>query len=146
MTGGMTDSMTGKKKWGRFKRCWVWPGLIMLTVFVVSGRSEVAVPRGLNVYRVDLVAHFGVFGALATAWVRIPWFRRRPWLAVVLTSLYGGLDEWHQSMVPGRFMQFDDWVADTLGAWVAVVLYTRWGGYRRILETRCPPGSVARKS
>jgi hypothetical protein len=32
-------------------------------------------------------------------------------------------------------MEFADWVADTLGAAVAVVVYLRWNGYRRVLET-----------
>jgi hypothetical protein len=31
-------------------------------------------------------------------------------------------------------MEFADWVADTLGAAVAVVVYLRWNGYRRVLE------------
>lgn len=119
------------------KRAWVWPFVIMLTVFVVSGRSEVAVPVRVN-FRLDLVAHFAVFGALATSWVRLPPLRRRPWLAVVVTSVYGALDEWHQSMVPGRYMEVDDWVADTLGAITAVVFYTRWTAWRRILETPLP--------
>jgi hypothetical protein len=32
-------------------------------------------------------------------------------------------------------MEFDDWLADTLGAALAVILYLRWTSYRRLLET-----------
>ena len=37
-------------------------------------------------------------------------------LAVVLASIYGATDEFHQSFVPGRTADVVDWVADTLGA------------------------------
>jgi hypothetical protein len=32
-------------------------------------------------------------------------------------------------------MDWVDWVADTAGALVAAVAYTRWAAYRRLLET-----------
>ena len=39
-------------------------------------------------------------------------------------SLYGVSDEWHQSFVPGRSVDFMDWLADTLGASIALsILY-----------------------
>lgn len=37
-------------------------------------------------------------------------------LAIVLTSLYGVTDEYHQSFVPGRTPEIHDWIADTVGA------------------------------
>lgn len=37
---------------------------------------------------------------------------------IVLASLYGGLDEWHQSFVPLRHPSVFDWAFDSLGAWV----------------------------
>jgi VanZ family protein len=52
----------------------------------------------------------------------------------VLVSVYGFGSELLQSLTPDRSMEFDDWVADTLGAAVAVILYLRWTGYRRLLE------------
>ena len=51
--------------------------------------------------------------------------------------VFGVLDEWHQSFIPGRFSEFADWIADSLGAAVAVFLYTKWHRYRRLLETAC---------
>ena len=35
-------------------------------------------------------------------------------------SLYGASDEWHQSFVPGRDADILDWLADTLGASIAL--------------------------
>ena len=40
--------------------------------------------------------------------------------ALVISSIYGLLDEIHQSFVPGRNSEFLDWVADSLGAAVGV--------------------------
>lgn len=121
-------------------RAHLWPVLIVGTVFVVSGQSEVATPS-IDLPRLDLLAHFAVFGALATSIIRIPAVYNRGWkgavFAVLATSAYGGLDEWRQSFTPGRFMQFDDWIADTLGAITAVLLYTRCALWRRVLETSC---------
>ena len=37
-------------------------------------------------------------------------------LPIVITSVYGIIDEIHQSFTPGRECSFFDWVADTLGA------------------------------
>lgn len=42
--------------------------------------------------------------------------------SVLIASLYGASDELHQSFVPGRSPEVGDWLADTLGALVAVLL------------------------
>lgn len=46
----------------------------------------------------------------------------RAWLAVLLASLYGVSDELHQSFVPGRSSDVTDWLADTAGAFLAVLV------------------------
>jgi VanZ family protein len=61
--------------------------------------------------------------------------RPRAIWAVVLVSGFGVSDEVHQSFTPGRSMEIADWVADTLGATVAVLAYTRWTAYRQRLES-----------
>ncbi len=43
-------------------------------------------------------------------------------LAVLLASLYGVSDEWHQAFVPPRSCDLSDWLADTLGAAAGVAL------------------------
>jgi VanZ family protein len=44
------------------------------------------------------------------------------WLATSIASLYGISDEFHQSFVPGRTPDVVDWLADTSGALLAVLL------------------------
>lgn len=44
--------------------------------------------------------------------------------ALVIGSLYGLSDEWHQGFTPLRDPSFADWVADTLGVWVGATIFT----------------------
>jgi len=64
--------------------------------------------------------------ALAPAAPRAPWprvGRREALLCLVLVALYGVVDEWHQSLTPGRQSSPRDVVTDVVGAacviWVA---------------------------
>ncbi len=112
------------------QRAWFWPVLLMLTIHIASGRSQIAAPPIIGI---DKLAHFAVFGLLATLFARVP--SMPALVAFALTSLYGIGDEWHQSFTAGRSVEFADWCADTLGAACAVVLYTYCSPYRRLLET-----------
>ena len=68
----------------------------------------------------DKVAHFGAYGILGiTAYVAWP---KSPVKAVAVCVAYGLSDEIHQMFVPGRSCDPWDWLADSLGALVAVVL------------------------
>jgi VanZ family protein len=120
------------------KRSLVWPVLLVVTIFTLSGASRIAVPEiGLQFSR-DKVAHFLVFGLLATSLLRIPYFNNRGWrgaaAAAIITICFGGFDELRQSFTPGRSVEFADWLADSSGAIVAVVAYRYLSPYRRILE------------
>ena len=89
---------------------------------------------------IDKVGHALVYGLLATLIVRNGFMPGRGWLAVMMVSLFGITDEWHQSFTPGRSVEFADWLADTSGATLAVTLYACWGWYRGILEYSVIPG------
>ena len=88
----------------------------------------------------DKIAHFLVFGLLATLW-----FRFLPGNlvglgrfagAIVLALLYGVVDEWIQYYNPLRSFDALDWIADGAGSITAIWLYRNWRLYRRALETR----------
>ncbi len=112
--------------------------MLVVTIFNASGQSEVAAPGIINI---DKIGHFGVFGLLGILIARTQ-SRRRWWLGFVLASLYGICDEWRQSFTPGRSVEFADWVADTLGAALAVTLYSRWSFFRETLEIKIGPSRV----
>lgn len=108
----------------------LWPVLLAATIMVASGRSEVASP---SIIGIDKLSHFVVFGLLATLVVRLLPAHGAGW-ALLIVSVFGIADEWRQSFTPGRFVEFADWVADTLGAATAIVIYRGWPAYRRLLE------------
>lgn len=124
------------------KRAYLWPVLLAMTIFFVSGAQELATPDLGFQFSKDKLAHFLVFGLLATSVLRTPQLnnlsKRSLILAALIVSAYGGFDEIRQSFTPGRSVELADWFADTLGACVAVLVYARWQGYRRLLEWSVP--------
>lgn len=113
-------------------RGWLWPLALGSLIVVASGRSAVAAP---DIVGIDKVTHFLVFGLLGTLVVRNGFAAGGwAWVAVLAVSAFGLTDEWHQSFTPGRRVEIADWIADTLGAIVAVASYVHWPAYRRRLE------------
>lgn len=104
---------------GISRRDLVWPLIVAALIFIASSRSYVAAP---DVSNSDKMGHFLVYGLLATLLVRLARSPRAWWLALVVTSLYGVSDEWHQDFVPGRSCELGDWVADTVGGALAIAL------------------------
>lgn len=116
-----------------------WPGLLMGAIFLASGQSSVpSSPWALP--HLDKLVHCGLFGLLATSLVRVaPLWRKLGWhpaWTIAAVAVLGAGDEWRQSFTPGRQVDVADWVADTLGAIVAVTAYLVWPAYRRALESR----------
>jgi hypothetical protein len=72
------------------------------------------------------LAHLAAFGLLALLgrWALAGLPRATLW-AIVLTSAFGALDEWHQSFTGGRHPGIDDWAADTLFAVLALYAWAR---------------------
>lgn len=122
----------------KIKRHHLWPFALALAIFLASGSSQLAAPDlGWDI-SYDKLAHFLVFGLVATSVLRIPYFIKKGWkgalFAILIVSGYGILDEFRQSFTPGRYVEFDDWVADTLGALLASVLYLKVKWYRTLWE------------
>lgn len=111
---------------------YLWPLALAALIFAASSRSQVAAPQVTLID--DKIVHFAVYGLLATLVCRLGNGRRAAVWSLVLVSAYGASDEWHQSYVPGRSMELMDWIADTLGASVAIALYVGWPRYRDWLE------------
>ena len=120
----------------KLKRHNIWPLALVLVIFAGSSQSSLATPDPGFSY--DKLAHFLVFGLLATSILRIPYFLGKHWRGILLTILivssYGVMDEFRQMFTDGRSVEFKDWVADTGGAILASILYLKWNWYRQILE------------
>ncbi|MDP0499437.1 MAG: VanZ family protein [Verrucomicrobiota bacterium JB022] len=115
------------------RRAVVFAVAMLLTILMFSARPVPPPAAILPLWTFDKVGHFGVFGLLATAWIRTG---LRPWQAVLLVVAYSVVDETVQGMNPVRVFDLRDIVANAVGAVVAAVAWCYWGAYRRLLETR----------
>jgi VanZ family protein len=72
----------------------------------------------------DKIKHFIAYAILAgyltlafAVQERVKWLSKNIVIyAIIVASLYGIIDEFHQSFIPGRFFEMYDWLADILGA------------------------------
>ena len=117
----------------------IWgPALLqMAVIFGLSSISDLGpLPAGVS----DTSGHsigYAILGALLLRalaggrWSGVTWGRSLA--AIVLCTLYGVSDEFHQSFVPGRTPDRADVLADCVGAAIAVALIAavaaarRWG-------------------
>lgn len=49
-------------------------------------------------------------------------FQKAPLVTIIIGLLYGAVDELHQILVPGRFAETLDWIADACGTFVGVLV------------------------
>jgi len=132
----------GKWGWGQRTKCylllqdpWSWVGRaitwgpVLGVMGVIFGLSSMSQPFGSNPVWYDevigIVGHFCEFGLLALTWRwalmrQWPGVRYPAWIALTLTLAFALGDEFHQSFVPGRFMDPVDVFTDLAGAVTAL--------------------------
>jgi VanZ family protein len=107
---------------------WNWgPALAqMAAIFAISSLSVVpSLPGGLSDYSGHFIGYTLLSALAVRGFARGHWRGvngRSAWQAIVMSSLYGVTDEFHQSFVPGRTPSIGDWCADTVGACVGAGL------------------------
>jgi VanZ family protein len=97
---------------------WYWSGQADLPI---DQPSVANILRGWQ-HRIAHLIGFGILGLLSQ-WA-LTGAPRSAWLAVLLTSIYGATDEYHQSFTPGRRSAIDDWLMDTTSG--ALLVYLWW--------------------
>jgi VanZ family protein len=106
------------------------------TIFWLSDQSKLPMPMVFELQ--DKLHHFIAYFVMGIlAWRSFRYFVTPPVLAIIsvaFCSLYGISDEWHQSFVVGRTSETLDWVADTLGAAVAMLLVPRFQSYLKFIN------------
>ena len=106
----------------------------MAMLFGFSSLSTLPSPPGdLSAYDVHIAAYAGLGALSARATGKglrdVSW--RAILAAVVISSLYGVSDEYHQLFVPGRSFDILDMVADTIGSIVGASALGAWSIIRR---------------
>ena len=121
---------------------YLWPILLVIAIFISSGSQYLIAPNLGFKFPIDKIAHTLVFGLVATLILRTPKFKdlsvRSLLISALITSAYGAIDEFRQSLTPTRSVEFADWLANTFGAFAAVTFYAKWHWYRNLLEWSKP--------
>lgn len=117
---------------------WTVVALWALFIFMMSSMPSTSLPTVPAI--VTSLAHFMEYWLLAIFLVGaldVPW--RKSWIvavaAMVIASLCGIVDEYHQLFVPGRICDTLDWLVDTgggtlgslVGTWF-LMMYRMWRG------------------
>lgn len=125
--GRSVSSLSGLP--ARRRRAWILTAAVGLGIIFLSTRPNLH--PGPGVPHLDKVAHFveyALLGWFAAGALRLSGIAAVPaaLLALVGASLFGGMDEWIQSSVPGRDSCIADWAADSVGALAGVVCRAWW--------------------
>jgi len=112
-------------------RYWLPVYLYALAIFLSSHQVRVGIP--IKIIGIDKTLHFIAYGVLAGLIYRacrksqnIFIFRKAYFISLVCSVLYGFSDEFHQFYIPGRQTSEWDFMADALGAIVAIVIIVKF--------------------
>jgi len=100
--------------------------LYCLFIYWLSDQSSLQKPFDFGFDFQDKLYHAGAYSIMGLlAWRAFKSFLDvtiiLAMLSIAFCSLYGLSDEWHQSFIMGRESEVADWVADTSGAFMAVM-------------------------
>ena len=103
--------------------------LWLLVIFIESSFPAEAYPK-IEIWGSDKLVHIGVYGLLAAlTYISFIHQQKSPFLvkhaiifAILICSIYGATDEFHQYFVPNRDCEILDWLADFLGVMIMVLL------------------------
>ena len=106
----------------------------MAMLFGLSSLSTLPTPPGgFSFYDIHVAAYAGLGALTARATAKgvhnVSW--RAVLLAIVIATLYGVSDEYHQRFVPGRSFDVLDMVADTIGSLIGASAVGAWSIIRR---------------
>jgi VanZ family protein len=114
-------------------RRWLPPLLWAGVILVGTSLPQEAVP--LQTSKIDKVLHFSIYSVFAFLLTRLLLETNPRWAAVVIAVVsimaFGAMDEWHQSLIPGRSTELADWFADSLGAAVGAIVALLWAERKR---------------
>ncbi len=133
--------------WSRF----VTTLLILYWVALTTATHVPQLPSGSMAYG-DKFAHYIAYAGLAflLSWA---WTTRRPFypkgilFAFGVAVAYGAVDELTQIPVPGRFGDWYDWIADSIGAMTGICLFWTLDAIRRFVfaHSRSPKQQAPRQ-
>ncbi len=99
-------------------------------IFWASSREEALFDMGIEQAGFDKLLHiaeYSVFGFLLmkalTVTSGLP-VKALIFISLIIGSIYGVLDEWHQYYVPGRTASVLDLISDSIGTFLGALIFT----------------------
>lgn len=99
----------------------------MIVIWIGSSVPGSSLPGDLNYW--SYAAHLAEYGILGYLLARSFTSKSRQTpsvksiiIVIIIGMLYAGIDEWHQSFVPGRSVNVFDWIFDVLGVIFGIYL------------------------
>jgi VanZ family protein len=116
---------------------WLPPLVYMVAIFHFSSETNPLPQVTAHVW--DKLLHTLEYSGLAVLLCRALIGEGAGWiraivLAIVVSSIYGASDEWHQSFVPLRDSDVRDWLTDNIGATLGAGCYAAFGRRRQESE------------
>lgn len=119
------------KKEAAILRFWMPVFLWMIVIFAFSSLPGEDLPE-IKGFQLDKLAHFAEFFVLSALLVRAflgtylkPGLTRVIILSIIIASLYGATDEWHQYFTQDRTPDFFDLAFDFIGSSVGAIIYRK---------------------
>lgn len=102
--------------------------LASISIFIASHQEGVPFDTSIFIFQ-DKVFHFIAYFIYGiTIQLFLSYFnlenKKYILLTILIGSLFGASDEFHQSFIPHRTIEFFDWVADTLGVTASLSIRT----------------------
>jgi len=103
--------------------------LCLIIIFFESSIPATEYPK-IEIWGADKLVHMGVYGLLMALCyislihqIKFPFLLKHALLiSIIIVSLYGASDEFHQYFVPNRYCELWDWLADFVGAVIMALL------------------------
>lgn len=118
----------------------LWAMLIYWLSSLPGNEANKILPEFWNSDKFAHMALYGVFGILIFRAGRLEWLNGsyKVWIAVsiLIASLYGASDEFHQHFSPGRSCSVGDWVADSMGGAMGVSMALGWMRIKKVQSSK----------
>jgi len=112
------------------KNRWLAVILTLICVFIIFYVSSLTFSGTGGTNNLSIIYHFTAFSYL-TLFLLISLTRGRPnksliIIGVLLAIIYGIMDEFHQSFIPGRFSSHKDIIVNSFGIILTALAYSNW--------------------
>ncbi len=116
------------------KRATIWALLYAVLIVCMSSIPGKSLPdlRWLSQDKLIHMAEYTIFGLLVSQAMvfRVPARGQVFLFTFLIAGAFGALDEFYQTLIPGRGSSYTDWVADIVGVVLGSSLYLLWKFYR----------------